>query len=344
MSRPLGTPDELERRRRLAVERVRQGEKPTVVARVLGVNRTSLYRWRKAADQGPKALAAVPQRGPTPRLSDDQLHELDRLLRQGAAHHGWPNRLWTTARVTQLIRRHFGVSFHPDHVGRFLRQRLGWSPQKPRRRARERDEDEIARWKAETFPRIVRETFDRGAHLVFLDEAGFQLTPCLRRTWAPRGETPVLDAWDRRDRLSAISCITVSPGRRRLTPYFELLPADANVHGEDAVAFLRRLRRSLPGPVTVLWDRNRIHSRSGAVRAYLAGRPEIAVEDFPGYAPELNPDEQVWGRTKYGRPANRAADDAQERWDYVVGELIDLKFRPDLLESFIRKSGLPLAA
>ena len=86
MSRPLGTPDELERRRRLAVERVRQGEKPTVVARVLGVNRTSLYRWRKAADQGPKALAAVPQRGPTPRLSDDQLHELDRLLRQGAAY------------------------------------------------------------------------------------------------------------------------------------------------------------------------------------------------------------------------------------------------------------------
>ncbi|MBL8796768.1 MAG: winged helix-turn-helix domain-containing protein [Planctomycetia bacterium] len=89
----------------------------TVVARVLGVNRTSFYRRRKAADQGPQALAALPQRGPTPRLSDDQLRELDGLLRHGAAHHGWPNCLWTTARVAQLIRRHFGVSFRPDHVG-----------------------------------------------------------------------------------------------------------------------------------------------------------------------------------------------------------------------------------
>jgi len=103
------------------------------------------------------------------------------------AHHGWPNRLWTTARVAQLIRRHFGVSFHPDHVGRFLRQRLGWTPQKPRRRARERDEDAIAHWKTVTFPQIVAQTFARDAHLVFLDEAGYQLTPCLRQTWAPRG-------------------------------------------------------------------------------------------------------------------------------------------------------------
>src|SRR5215469_1774198 len=182
MSRPIGTAAELERRRRLAVARVRQGEKPTVVARVLGVNRNSLYRWRKAAERGPAALAAIPPRGPAPRLSDAQLRELEQLLAQGAARHGWPNRLWTTARVAQLIRRHFGVSYHPDHVGRFLRRRLGWSPQKPRRRARERDEEAIARWTARRFPQVVRWTFRRGAHLVFLDESGYQLTPGLRRT------------------------------------------------------------------------------------------------------------------------------------------------------------------
>ena len=90
-----------------------------------------------------------------------------------------------------------------------------------------------------------------------------------------------------------------------------------------------------------LVDRSHIHSRSGAVRAYLAKHPDEEVEDFPGYAPELNPDEHVWGRTKYGRPADPAAD-AQRLWDYGVEGLIDLKFRPDLLKSFIRKSGLPL--
>src|SRR5262245_42071775 len=135
MSRPVGTAAELERRRRSAVERVRQGEQPSVVARGLGVRRSTLYRWRKAAERGPEALAAKPPSGPKPRLSDAQLHELERLLQQGADHHGWPNRLWTTGRVAQLIRRHFGVTYHPDHVGRFLRRRLGWTPQKPRRRA-----------------------------------------------------------------------------------------------------------------------------------------------------------------------------------------------------------------
>jgi transposase len=342
MSRPIGTAAELERRRRRAVERVRQGEKPTVVARVLGVNRTSLYRWRKAAERGPQALAAVPQRGPPPRLSDDQLRELEGLLRQGADRHGWPNRLWTTARVAQLIRRHFGVSFHPDHVGRFLRRRLGWSPQKPRRRARERDEGAIARWKAETFPRVAREAFARGAHLVFLDEAGYQLTPCLRRTWAPRGETPVLDAWDRRDRLSAISSISVSPHRHRLTLHFDLLPANTNVHGEDVVAYLRRLKACLRGPLTVVWDRSRIHSRSKVVRGYLARHPEIVVEDFPGYVPELNPDEAVWGWTKYGRSANLAAEDTDQLWDHVVEQLVELKHQPHLLASFIEQTKLPL--
>jgi transposase len=341
--RPVGTPAELERRRRHAVRLLERGESPTVVARILGVARPTLYRWKRLAEK-PGGLDSKPHPGPLPRLSDDQLRELDGLLRQGAKAHGWHNQLWTAARVAQLIRRHFGVTLHPDHVRRFLRARLGWTSQKPQRKARERDEDEIARWVREEFPRIVRDARGRAAHLVFLDESGFLLTPSVRRTLAPRGQTPVLDAWDRRDRLSAISCVTVSPRRRRLNLYFELLPTNANVHGEDVVAFLRRLRQALPGPITVLWDRNQIHSRSKAVGAYLAGHPEIVVEDLPGYAPELNPDEHVWGRTKYGRLANLAADDAQELWDYVVGELIELKYRPDLLASFIRKSGLSLAA
>src|SRR5205085_4943701 len=103
-----------------------------------------LYRWRMMAKQGPDGLKAKPHPGPGARLSDDQLRELEALLLQGAKAHGWSNALWTTARVAQVIERHFGVSFHHDHVGRFLRSRLGWTPQKPTRRARERDEEGIA--------------------------------------------------------------------------------------------------------------------------------------------------------------------------------------------------------
>jgi hypothetical protein len=89
------------------------------------------------------------------------------------------------------------------------------------------------------FPAIAKTARQRDAHLVFLDESGFMLTPTVRRTWAPRGSKPVLDCWDRRDRLSAISCLTVSPKASRLNLYFHLLPH--NVHGEDVIDFVRQL-------------------------------------------------------------------------------------------------------
>ena len=82
---------------------------------------------------------------------------------------------------------------------------------------------------------------------------------------------------------------------------------DHNVHGEDVVAFLADLHRRR-GPLTVIWDRHPIHSKSKAVKAWLARHPGVVAEDFPGYVPDLNPDEGVWGWTKYGRLANLAAD------------------------------------
>jgi transposase len=341
--RPKGTAAELERRRRRAVALVDQGESPTTVARILGVSTSSLHRWRRLARQ-PHGLDARPVPGPTPGLSDYHLRRLERLLLQGAKKHGWPNELWTADRVARLIRERFGVSYHPEHVRKVLKRRLGWTSQKPKRKARERDDKEVERWLADELPRILREAWRRQAHVVFLDESGFQLTPTVRRTLAPRGRTPVFDAWDRRDRISAISCITLSPVAGRPGLYFQLLPANETAHAVDVVAFLHDLRRQLRGPFTVVWDRHGIHSKARVVQAFLAGHPEVVAEDLPGYAPELNPDEAVWGWTKYGRLSNLAAWDTEELWGHVMDALIDLKFRPKLLQAFIRKAGMPMAA
>jgi transposase len=341
--RPKGTSAELERRRRHAVELVEQGESPTLVARILGVRPASLHRWRRMARK-PHGLDAHPLPGPTPRLTDDHLRKLQRLLRQGAKKHGWPNELWTADRVARLIRERFSISFHPEHVRKILKQRLGWTSQKPKRKPRERDDKEVERWKGDERPRILREAFGRQAHVVWLDESGFQLTPSVRRTFAPRGQTPVLSCWDRRDRISAISCITLSPVQGRPGLYFELLPVNRTVHAEDVVAFLRELKRQLRGPFTVVWDQHVIHSKARAVKAFLADNPDIVVEDFPGYVPELNPDEWVWSWTKYGRLSNLAAWDAHELWDHIVMALIDLKFQPKILNAFIEEAGLPVAA
>jgi transposase len=343
MSRPYGTAAALEQRRRRAVEAITQGERVEDVARIFGVRTGSVYRWLGLSQQ-PQGLAAKPHPGPTPRLSYEQQRRLEALLLQGPKAHGWANHLWTTQRVAVLIERYFGIRLHHDHVGRLLHQRLRWSPQKPRRKARERNEAAIAHWKRYRFPHIRRRARNRGAHLVFLDESGFQLTPCVRRTWAPEGQTPDLRTFDRRDRISAISAITVSPYTQQLNLYFELLPDKKTVLAEHIVDFLRQLKAQLRDGFTVIWDGSGIHSKSGLVRTYLAEHPEIVAETLPAYAPELNPDEGVWGWTKYGRLSNLAANDTDElRWK-VINELFELKSNKTMLDSMIQETGLSIAA
>ena len=177
---------------------------------------------------------------------------------------------------------------------------------------------------------------------MFLDESGFMLTPTVRRTLAPRGRTPILRSWDRHDRVSAISGVTISPVRRNLGLYFRLLPDDTNAHAEDIVSFLSQLRDQIRGPMTILWDRSKIHGRSRLVRAYLAKHPEIHTEELPAYAPETNPDENVWQHTKHARLANFAPDDTRELRRVLIEEFQRLHERPDLLGAFVKHARVPV--
>lgn len=199
----------------------------------------------------------------------------------------------------------------------------------------------MLRWLDEEFPRILREAKERDAHLVFLDESGFMLNPVVRRTLWPRGLTPVLKVSGKRDRISAISCITLSPKLYLPGLYFELLPTNQNANAERVVAFLRELKKSLPR-FTVVWDRSNIHSKARLVKEFLAANPGVVAEDFPGYVPELNPDEGVWGYTKYGRLANFAPASHQELRERVEDELRTLKRQAYFLYRFIANTDLPL--
>jgi transposase len=341
MTRPIGTAEELHRRRVQAVERLRAGESPSVIARVLGVDPGSVHRWRRLAEAGKLAPAPPPAREPA--LSDARLRRLEAMLRQGAKHHGWQTDLWTAARVAVLIERRFKVKHHPEHARKILKKRMGWTSQKPRRKALERDGREAERWRADELPRIVREAFARKAHLAFLDESGFGLTPSVRRTFSPRGETPVLQAWDRRDRISAISCVTLSPVMARPDLHFHLLPTNRTVKAKQVVGFLRDLKKQLGGPFTVVWDGHGIHSKARLVKAWLAKHPEVVAETLPGYCPEMNPDEWVWSWTKHGRLANLAAWDDEDLRDHLEEALVTLKFEKGILSSFFQDADLALA-
>jgi transposase len=146
--------------------------------------------------------------------------------------------------------------------------------------------------------------------VVYVDESGFYPLPFVARTYAPRGETPVLRAPLTRDHLSVIGAVTAEG---RLFAHIR----DAACTGETAVAFLRQLLRQIPGALTVVWDGATIH-RCRAVQDFLAGgaAARLHLERLPGYAPELNPAEGIWNLLKRGELKNRCCRDLDElRWE-----------------------------
>lgn len=154
--RPPGSSAQLEARRLQAWKLLREGIAPVDVARRLGVDRRSVRRWRAQGERGGRrGLAGRPSPGRPPRLEAKQREQLVACLLAGAEANGFPTPLWTCPRVAELIRGRFKVRYHVDHVGRLLRG-LGFSPQKPERRARERDEAAIQRWVREEWPRVKK--------------------------------------------------------------------------------------------------------------------------------------------------------------------------------------------
>jgi transposase len=150
----------------------------------------------------------------------------------------------------------------------------------------------------------------RGASIVFIDETGFRLQPVNRRTWAPRGETPVQRAWDRYDRLSVIGAVTLSPTRRRISTPFRIY--QSNIRSGEVLDFIKQLRRHFRRPLIICLDRWPVHR--SAVKQLAASRlkKSIDIEWLPAYAPELNPVEPRWSHTKRGDLANFVPHDSHQ--------------------------------
>ena len=156
MPRLKGSADLLEDRRKRALALLDSGESLNEVGRRIGCHASSVMRWRDARRRGgAKALRVRISPGRPLKLNREQRRRLVNLLLQGPMMHGYRTNLWTTARIAELIRNRFGIQYHRDHVGRLMHS-LNWSPQKPERRALERDEKAIARWQQKDWPRIKK--------------------------------------------------------------------------------------------------------------------------------------------------------------------------------------------
>lgn len=165
------------------------------------------------------------------------------------------------------------------------------------------------------------------------------LQPLVCRTWAPKGQTPIHYSWDRRDRLSVISAISVSPRRRRLSLYFEVF--DHNIVTDDFKRFVESLLRQRRRGIILVLDRWSVH-RAGVRRLQRRFQKRLRVEWLPAYAPDLNPTEQVWNRTKRTDLGNFLPDDTIDLGRAVRRSLRHTATEQKLLRSFFKHAKLKL--
>jgi transposase len=156
--------DWIEGRRLRAWDLVEQGWSQTKVAQALGVTEGAVSQWIKRGKQGGRdALRRRPPPGPSPRLSPEQLLHLKQLLSQPATSYGFIGEVWTTKRVTAIIKEHFAVSYHHAHVSRILKA-LDLTPQLPETRATQRDEEQITDWNEQKWPSLKKKPSEKSGH------------------------------------------------------------------------------------------------------------------------------------------------------------------------------------
>lgn len=310
------------------------GWKQRDIAVALDVTEGAVSQWMATArSEGPAALLARPSPGHPPKLGPDQLRLVPDFLSHGAEAYGFRGEVWTCARVAKVIQEEFGVSYHPGHVSRLLKE-LHWTPQLPIARAIQRDEQEIEQWRVEVWPRLKAEARRERRALVFVDESGFYLLPGKVRTYAPEGHTPVLHEWQTRDHLSVMGGVTPE-GK-----IYTLVRQEA-LNGLHTIEFLKHLIRHVGSRLLVIWDGSPIHRRA-AVEEFLAsdtGRG-LRVERLPPYAPDLNPVEGAWQHLKHVEMRNLVCLDVEElhlELHLAVGRL---RQKPRVIRSFFVGAGL----
>lgn len=282
----------LEEMRRLGVKQVGEGKTQVEVAQDLEVHRTTVWKWKdKFAKHGEAGLVGTKATGRPPKLSEEQRAELKAdIITKTPEDFGLGVQLWTLPIIRTVIQEKFQVSLHFTTVSRML-DRLGITPQKPMRRAVERDEAAITKWKNEDFPAIAAEAKATGATILFEDETQVREDALIGTTWGEKGKRPVVRVPGTRRRVNVISFLSPT-GRLWFECYNENL--DATLF----IAFLTVLLREIPGKIELILDKHPAHVARATTQFVKERSHRLALHFLPGYAPDLNPDEHVWHQLK----------------------------------------------
>ena len=318
----------LEHIRILAVRRVvEDGDAPSEVMQSLGLCRTTIYPWlRKFHEEGWDALVEKIAQGPEPKLKEKQRQQVKRwILGKDPRQYGFEFGLWTRRIVQTLIQEKMGVELGLTAIGRLLAS-LEITPQKPLRRAYERDPKAVDLWLKETYPKLRKRAKRAGAMIFFLDEAGFQSDPPLGRTYGLKGTTPVVVTSGQRQSINVISAVNAR-GEFWAATY------TGKLNAESFVAFLKNFMKGRPGTVFLVVDGHPAH-KANRVKQYvqsLKGRLELHF--LPPYAPDLNPDEFVWSHMKTNGVSKKPLKKNESLRERVEQDITDLQKNRKLVRS-----------
>lgn len=326
--------------RERVVHALQGGMSQAAAARAFGVHRSAVNRWAQAARAGGTAALASRRRGRIPTggpLAPAQEAELLAAIRGGMPDDlGLPMALWTREAVGLYAERAFGVRRSRWVWGHWLNAR-GFTPQKPARRAVEQDPEALARWRAEQYPAIAARAKAAGAEIHWADESGLRSDHQAGRSYSPRGRTPVVRQPGQRFRVNLLSTLT-NLGVLRFAVF------GGRFTSAVFIEFLRRLLRSVGGPVFLIADGHPVH-RSKKVREWVAaqgGRVELFF--LPPYCPELNPTELLNNDVKGNVPRLRRAKDKPELTAEVRSYLRQTQRRPEIVRNYFRADHVSYAA
>ena len=322
----------LEQIRRMAFQRVREGEKPADVIASFGFCRTTIYKWMKVAagrGRGVNALRSTRGTGRPRSLTPAQERQIFRWINgRNPLQYGLDFGLWTRQIVCTLIAQKFGVRMGVTAVGALL-AKLGLTPQKPLQRAYQRDPQAIERWQRESFPAIASKAKRQGAQIFFWDESGFRADSVHGKTWGVRGQTPVVRRPGQRQSISAASAVSARGG-------FWFQTYKGGLSGELFVTLLKRMMRHRKKPVHLIIDGLPAHKKA-LVRDYVKStHGRLVLHFLPGYAPDLNPDELVWSHIKRTGTARRPLQAGERLDERIDAELAAVQRNPKLIRSFFQ--------
>lgn len=269
-----------------------EGKTQRETARVLDVHEMTVSKWMAAfREHGEKLFEAKQAPGARPKLGDRQVAALRRVIvGKNPDQLNFGVGLWTLPVIAQLVESKFGIVLHATTIMRLL-HRIGVTPQKPVRRAFQRDDRAVRQWTTETFPEIVRHAKRKQATLLFADETGVHEDHAVGTTWGAIGKTPVVRVSGSRRRANVISALSPR-GRLWFRCYRGTLTATRYVE------FLTALLHDVRGRIVLIHDRHPAHVAAAVRRFIRANARRLSVFELPSYAPDLNPDEHVWSQLK----------------------------------------------